>query len=168
MIRTEVNAENLADLAMAIRYENDGQAMRKELLQNLRKAVKPAVAGAKSSIMSMPSTGLRAPGGSLRRAIAREVRTEIKLTGHAAKVRVKVRKRGIRGFNNPAKRTNAAEGWRHPVFPKNGRKNEARWVRQIGKPGWFDDSMQRHRAEYRAAVQAAMDKTADRIARNVN
>lgn len=166
MISASVTSEDLADLAVAIRYEDNGAAMRRELVQNLRKAVKPAVTGAKSSIMSMPSTGLRNPGGSLRRAIAKEIKSETSLSQRSAKVKVRVKKVAVRGFKNPARRTNLAGGWKHPVYPKQGQKDKARWVNQIGKPGWFDDEMRKHREQYRAAVKAAVDHTAERIARN--
>jgi hypothetical protein len=167
VIRTEVSSEDLADLAAAVRYEDDGKVLRRQLLQNLRKAVKPAADGAKASILSMPSGGLRQPGGGLRRAIAKQVKTEVKLSGKSAKVKVKVRRKDMpRGFKNAPKVVGQAGGWRHPSFPisKDGSRP---WVRQVGKPDWFDGPMQRHRAEYRAAVKAAMDETAARIARKV-
>jgi hypothetical protein len=175
VIKAEVTPENLADLAAAIRYEDDGRAMRKELLQNLRKATKPALVGAKASIMSMPSTGLRSVGGSMRSAIAREIKQETKLTGHAAKVKIKVKRSTVRGLKDPAKRFNSTKSWRHPVKPFRRTPNgvvavprpEWTWVSQRSrKPGWFDNEMKKHHAEYRAAVQAAMDKAAERIARN--
>lgn len=167
MIRTSVTSTDLADLAVAIRYEADGAVMRKELLRNLRKAAAPAVLGAKSSILSMPSTGLRkSAGGSLRAAIAKEIKTQVALTTRSAKVKIRVRKKTVRGFKNPAQRTNAAAGWRHPVFPEKGKQRDAKWIRQIGKAGWFDNEMRKHRPEYEAAVKSAVDNTAARIARN--
>jgi hypothetical protein len=166
VISTTVTSQDLADLALAIRFEQDGAVMRRELLQELRKASRPAKDAAKASILSMSSSGLRTGSSSLRQAIAKEIRQETRLTGKSAKVKIKVRKQQIRGFKNPAKHTNSAKGWRHPVFPQRGREGETTWVRQVGKPGWFDDEMQRHREEYRAAVKAAMDRTAARIARN--
>jgi hypothetical protein len=160
--RMEVSSPDLADLALAIRLEENGAVMRRELLRNLRAAVKPAVTEAKSSIMSMPSGGLRQQGGSLRLAIARQVTTEVSLTTKRAKVRVKVRKRNMpRGFVNAPKATQLAKGWRHPVIGTD------RWVSQIGKPGWFDHPLGSRRAQYRAAVQAAMQQTANRIARRI-
>jgi hypothetical protein len=162
MIRTEVTSPDLVDLAVAIKYEEHGAVMRRELLRNLRAAVKPAVAEAKASIMSMPSGGLRQPGGSLRRAIARQVATEVSLTQRKAKVKVKVRKRNMpRGFENAPKAVSMAGGWRHPVIGTGG----DRWVTQIGKPGWFDEPLRSRRATYRAAVEQAMQATANRIAR---
>lgn len=174
MIRAGVSSPDLVDLAVAIRYEQDGAVMRRELLQGLRAAVRPAIQEAKSSIMSMDSGGLRQPGGSLRRAIAKQVTSEVSLTQRKAKVKVKVRKRAMpRGFVNAPKTVSLPGGWRHPVVQRplargaQGPMPAPRWVQQMGKPGWFDEPLRSHRAAYRAAVQAAMDRTADRIARKV-
>ncbi len=173
MIRAGVSSPDLVDLAVAIRYEQDGAVMRRELLQGLRAAVRPAIQEAKSSIMSMDSGGLRQPGGSLRKAIAKQVTSEVSLTQRKAKIKVKVRRRNMpRGFVNAPKTVSLPGGWRHPVVqrkPKGfvGPMPAPRWVQQMGKPGWFDEPLRSHRANYRAAVQAAMDRTADRIARKV-
>lgn len=174
VVRTTVTAPDLVDLAVAIKYESDGAVMRKDLLRGLRAAVRPAVDEAKSSIMSMESSGLRQAGGSMRGAIRRQVGTEVSLTQKRAKVKVRVKKRGMpRGFTNAPKAYNMAGGWRHPVVQRPLPRGAAgpmpapRWVQQIGKPGWFDEPLRSHRDKYRAAVQAAMQRTADRIARSV-
>ena len=174
MIRTEVTSPDLVDLAVALKYEQEGATMRRDLVRGLRSAVKPAVAEAKSSIMSMDSGGLRQPGGSLRRAIAKQITTEVSLTQRKAKVKVKVRKRGMpREFVNAPKAVSMPQGWRHPVVQRRlakgaqGPMPAPRWVSQLGKPGWFDEPLRSHRAAYRAAVQAAMQATANRIARKV-
>lgn len=175
MIYTEVSSSDLADLAVAIKYEQNGQVMMRDLRRNLRAAAKPAEASAKSAIMSMPSSGLRNVGGSLRSAIRREIKTETKLSARSASVKIKVRKRTVRDFKNPAKRLNSARPWRHPVRPwkREGKeivmlpRNEWTWVQQRSpKPGWFDDAVRGKRAEYEAAVKKAMNDTAERIARN--
>lgn len=175
MIYTQVSSSDLADLAVAVKYEADGAVMMKQLRQGLRAAAKPAETQAKSSIMSMPSTGLRNVGGSLRSSIRREITTQSTLTAHKAGVKIKVRKRTVRGFNNPAKRLNDTRDWRHPARPwkREGDKvvaiprNEWTWVKQRSpRPGWFDDSVRANRAQYEAAVRKAMNDTAERIARN--
>jgi hypothetical protein len=174
-VRVEMSSPDLVDLAIAIKYEQDGAVMRRDLLRNLRAAVKPAVEEAKASIMALPVGGLRQhsdgkwhlgtkkqPGGSIRSAIRKQVTTEISLSPRSAKVKVKVRKRNMpRNFKNAPKAFQLAGGWRHPVF------DQDRWVAQIGKPGWFDVPLRSHRARYKAAVEAAMRQTADRIARKV-
>ncbi len=171
MIRAEVTAPDLVDLAVAIKHEQNGAVLRRDLARGLRAAVRPAVGQAKASIMAMDSGGLRQPGGSLRQAIARQVTTEVSVTQKRARVKVKVRKRNMpRGFVNAPKAVSLAQGWRHPVAQRPSGKGAAqspRWVQQFGKPGWFDEPLRSHRAQYRAAVEAAMRATADRIARKV-
>jgi hypothetical protein len=174
VVRAEVTSPDLVDLAVAIKYEENGAVMRKEFVRNLRAAVAPAVQEAKSSIMSMPSGGLREKGGGLRASIAKQVKTQVSLSTRQAKVKVKINKgKYPRGFNNAPKATQMATGWRHPVVQKplgkgvHGPLPPPRWVAQVGKPGWFDQPLRSHRASYRAAVEQAMRHTADRIARKV-
>jgi hypothetical protein len=163
MIRMEVSAPDLKDLAAALKLEAGGQVMRRDLVRALKVAIKPAVAQAKASILSMPA-GTSHRGAPLRRAVARQITTEVALTQRRALVKVKVRRRNMpRGFSNAPKNLSESGGWRHPVFPQPGRK--VAWVRQIGKPGWFDQPMRAHQAEYRAAIQKVMEDTANRIAR---
>lgn len=151
--------EGLAALVRAIRAEEDGKQLRKDLARNLREQLKPAAAEAKSSIMSMSSAGLRtAP--ALRPSIARKIRPEVKLGGRWSGARVKAFKtRNVRGFVNAPKRTNRASGWRHPVFG-----NAERWVDQQGKVDWFDRSFEGREGEYRQAIERALEDMAQRIA----
>lgn len=151
--------QGLAALVRAIRAEEDGKELRKELAKNLRAALRPGAAEAKSSIMGMSSGGLRtAP--ALRSSIARKIRPEVKLGGRWSGARVKAFKtRNVRNFPNAPKRTNRASGWRHPVFG-----NREVWVDQTGKIDWFDDSFQGREGEYLAAVNEAMENMARRIA----
>lgn len=174
VVRAEVTSPDLVDLAVAIKYEEDGAVMRREFVRNLRAAVDPAAKEAKASIMSMPSGGLRQDGGSLRAAVAKQVKTQVSLTTRKAAVKVKIKKNKYpRGFNNAPKALQLAGGWRHPVVQKplgkgvHGPLPAPRWVKQVGKPGWFDEPLRSHRARYRAAVEEAMQHTADRIARKV-
>jgi hypothetical protein len=151
--------EGLDALVRAIRAEEDGKDLRKELAKNMREALKPGATQAKSQIMSMSSAGLRtAP--ALRSSIARKIRPEVKLGGRWSGARVKAFKtKNVRGFPNAPKRTNRASGWRHPVWG-----NREVWVNQHGKVDWFDRSFQGREGVYKAAVEAAMENMARRIA----
>lgn len=151
--------EGLAALVRAIRAEEDGKQLRKDLAKNMRDALRPGAAEAKSSIMAMSSAGLRT-GPALRSAISRKIRPEVKLGGRWSGARVKAFKtKNLRGFPNAPKRTNRAGGWRHPVWG-----DRDRWVTQVGKIDWFDDSFKGREGAYKAAVEQAMEDMAQRIA----
>lgn len=153
-----VTHEGLDALVRAIRAEQDGKQLRKELAKGMREALKPAAVQAKSGIMAMSSAGpSTAPG--LRSAIARKIRPEVKLGGNWSGARVKAFKtRNIRGFANAPKRTNRASGWRHLTY---GREP---WVQQHGKTLWFDHAMEGDTNRYTQAVHEAMENMARRIA----
>lgn len=151
--------EGLAALTRALRAEEDGKQLRKELARNLREALKPGAAEAKSSVMSIASAGLpTAP--ALRSSVAKKIRPEVKLGGRWSGARVKAFKtKNVRNFPNAPKRLNRAGGWRHPVYG-----NREIWVQQRGRVGWFDRSFEGREGTYLAAVNAAMEDMARRIA----
>ncbi|QJT01788.1 hypothetical protein G9272_16950 [Streptomyces asoensis] len=151
--------EGLAALTRAIRAEEDGKQLRKELAANMRDALRPGAAEAKSSIMSLSSAGLpTAP--ALRSSVARKIRPEVKLGGRWSGARVKAFKtKNVRGFPNAPKRLNRAGGWRHPVYG-----NREIWVQQHGKVDWFDRAFEGREGHYKEAVEAAMENMAQRLA----
>lgn len=154
-----VTQDGLHSLLRAIRAEEDGKELRKELARNMRDALKPAADRAKSGIMGMASSG---PGTSpaLRPAIAKKIRPEVKLGGRWTGARVKARKTpAIRGFANAPKRTQSAS-WRTQSWGRG-------WREQHGKVDWFDRAMQANAAAYRAAVAEAMEAMAARIASRI-
>lgn len=152
--------QGLAALTRAIRAEEDGKQLRKELAKNMREALKPAAAEAKSSIMAMPSSGIMPTAPALRSSIARKIRPEVKLGGRWSGARVKAFKtKNIRNFPNAPKRTNRASGWRHPVWG-----NREQWVQQHGRIEWFDRAFEGRANTYRSAVEQAMEDMARRIA----
>jgi hypothetical protein len=157
-VSMSVTHEGLDSLLSALRAEEDGKALRKELAKNMRDALKEGAVQAKSGIMSMSSAG---PGTSpaLRPAIAKRIRPEVKLGGRWTGARIKARKTpGIRRFPNAPKRTQAAAGWRTQSW------GNGSWRTQHGKVDWFDRAIDGHKAEYRAAVLDAMEAMARRIA----
>ncbi|MFF5759679.1 hypothetical protein ACFY7A_30125 [Streptomyces longwoodensis] len=151
--------EGLAALTRAIRAEEDGKQLRRELAANMRAALRPGADEAKSSIMAMSSAGLpTAP--ALRASVARKIRPEVKLGGRWSGARVKAFKtKNVRGFPNAPKRLNRAGGWRHPVYG-----NREVWVHQHGKTGWFDHAFEGRQSNYKEAVEAAMEDMARRLA----
>ncbi|SNY29061.1 hypothetical protein [Paractinoplanes atraurantiacus] len=163
MIGVETDGQALKKVARALRDEEDGKALARDLGKSIRKALEPAVIEARAGIMGMPSMGLPVEGQPLRQAISRRIKAQARLSGRAPGARVRVTKKGMpRGFELAARRTNRRKGWRHPVHG-----NTEKWVQQIGQPGWFDDPMRRGRPRYRAAVLTAMNEAARRITRKV-
>jgi hypothetical protein len=153
-----VTTDGIRLLAAALRDEEDGKALRKELAKNMRDALKPGAERAKSGVMAMNSAG-GGTGPGLRSAIAKKIRPEVKLGGRWSGARIKARKTpGIRGFANAPKRTQRPSGWRTQTF------GNGVWRTQHGKNKWFDNSLQGLNGPAREAVHEAMEAMARRIA----
>ena len=155
----ELEPQNLRNVSRALRAEEDGKQLRKELTRSMREALKPGAVEAKSGIISMRSAGTSSRP-ALRSSIARKIRPEARITGKFPGAKVKAFKTPqIRGFANAAKRTNRASGWRRPVYG-----NREVWVQQHGKVGWFDHAFEGKEAAYRRAVQEPLAEMINRIA----
>lgn len=155
----ELTPENLRAISKALKAEEDGKQLRKELTRNMRDALKPGAVDAKSAIMSMASATPHG-GPALKSAIARRIRPEVRISGKFPGAKVKAMKTpNIRGFANAAKRTNRASGWRHPVYG-----SREVWVHQHGKVKWFDRAFEGQEAHYQRAVQFALADMVNRIA----
>lgn len=158
-IGLELTPENLRQISTALKAEEDGKQLRKELTKNMRDALRPGAADAKAGIMSMASATPHG-GPALKSSIARKIRPEVRITGKFPGAKIKAMKTpNIRGFANAAKRTNRASGWRHPVYG-----NREIWVQQNGKTKWFDHAFEGQEGHYRRAVQFALADMVNRIA----
>ncbi|GIH29095.1 hypothetical protein Aph01nite_74050 [Acrocarpospora phusangensis] len=159
MIELSADQQALQALARALGREADGKKLRRDLAKELRQALQPAVGEIKAGLMSIGSGGLPADGEPLRPAVARKIKAEARLSGRQTGARVRARRtEAVRGFRHAPKRLNSAKGWRRPVF------GTGLWVVQLGKPGYFDDPLERRRGEFRTAVHKAMEDAAARIA----
>ncbi|HCT81749.1 MAG TPA: hypothetical protein DGT23_35250 [Micromonosporaceae bacterium] len=155
--RVEVDQGDLTRLVRALNKEADGRELRRDLVEGLKAAVEPAAQQARASILSMGTHGLVQAVPPLRAAVAAGVKVRVRLGGKSAGVSVVAGKGGMpRGFAQAPKRLNA-RGWRHPVFSPDV------WETQVGKPGWFDDTLDRARPAALRAAQDAMDGMAKRI-----
>lgn len=155
----ELTPQNLRQISRALRAEEDGKELRKELTRNMREALKPGAAQAKSAIMSMASTTPH-DGPALKTSIARKIRPEVRISGKFPGAKIKAFKtKNLRGFPNAPKRTNRASGWRHPVYG-----NREVWVQQHGKTKWFDRAFEGQDAHYKRQVQLALAGMVNRIA----
>ena len=146
----------------ALEREGNGRRLKADLVDELHDAVGPAVHEVRGALMVEGGGGLGHAGEPLRAAVAAGISDQTILTGRAAGVKVIASKTGMpRGFRNAPKRLNA-RGWRHPVF---GRRDVV--VRQVGAPGFFDDTLAAHRERYRRAVARAMTKSVNRMERGL-
>src|SRR5688572_16810757 len=96
----ELTPQNLRAISNALKAEEDGKQLRKELTRNMRDALKPGAADAKAAIMSM--TSITPHGGpALKTSIARKIRPEVRITGKFPGAKIKAFKTpNVRGFTN--------------------------------------------------------------------
>lgn len=159
MWEPQVDADALRDFAKVLDREAEPKKLRRQLAGELRAALAPAAAEAKSSIMAMGHSSSSHPTPALRPTIARKIRPAIRLSGRVTGARVMVPKtHQVRDFPNAPKLTNR-KGWRRRVFGGD------EFVDQRGKPDWFDDPMQQHADDYRRAALAVLEQWARRLAR---
>lgn len=108
----------------------DNKEVTKRFRKELRAAVTPLVPVVRASIRSIPS---RTGDGSLRAAMSRAVRVEVRTTGRdaGAAIRVDGRKMPAHMKSLPSM-VEGRKRWRHPVF---GHRD--RWVQQPAKPYFY-------------------------------
>lgn len=159
MIELHVDQQAMQALGRALKAEADGNKLRRDLAKRLRAVMEPVTGEIRSGLMAMPTSGaLQAGGGPLRAEVLKHLKVETRFSGRATGVRVRIKKRGPRGFALAARRLNRKNGWRHQLWGRDV------WVRQVGKPDYFDDPIQERAPESRRAVLEAMNETAKRIA----
>lgn len=162
MIELSADQEALQALGRALAREADGKKLRRDLAKELRQTLEPAKQEIRAGLMGMATAGIPAVGPPLRTTVLSKLKAETRLTGRSTGARLRIRKKGMpRGFANAPKRLNSKSGWRHRVFGSDV------WVEQRGEPDYFDRPTTQHKAEYRAAVLAAMNAAARRITRRV-
>lgn len=157
-IEYSIDQQAIVKLGAAIRAEEDGNVMRRELTRNLRATVEPAVIEIRAGVMAVPSSGI-SEGESLRAAVSQAFKVDVRYSGQSAGVRIRARKTpGIRGFTMAPRRLNDPRGWRHRVFGRDV------WVQQYGNPRYFDNPIHRRSGDFRRDVLQAIDDMAKRIA----
>ena len=161
-----VEQKALREVAKALRQESDGKQLRKDLIAAITAVLTPLREEVRGSILSMESGGLPHEGQGLRQAIAEKTVVQVRTGGRATGAAIRTKNTGMpRGFKHAARRLNARKGWRHPVFARVTRNGEVDvWVRQVGKPEWFDDTIRKHRRQYTRNVTAVLAVMARRIA----
>jgi len=158
-VSIRVDSDMLSILGKKMRAEADGKQLRKDLIADIRQAVAPGVSAVQDRLRSIPSAGTASSGPALGSYLAARVKPQVRLSGRSTGVAIRVGQTpNLRGFTFAAKRLNRA-GWKHPVFGHDV------WVHQDSPiQGYFDDTLAADHDKYRAAVLAAVNKMARRIA----
>lgn len=159
--------------------------LKKNLRKQMREAAKPIVAKVQRSILDMPAEHY--PDRGLREEVARTVYSSVSLTKN--QVQVTIISSGRRmpdGKRKLPEHLNDPLGWSHPVFPHGPRftlgpsrafkhrflpepfrplvkQGAWTWVRQIGKPHWFDRPITESAGDVRQACADAIGETLRRL-----
>lgn len=158
-LEVKVDAADLVRIGRAMRAEADGKLLRRDLVAEIRTAVAPGVSAVQGKLRSMQHNSATLSSPALGSYLASKVKTQVRLAGRSAGVAVRIPKTPeLRGFANAAKRLNK-QSWRHKVY---GRA----WVAQQSQiPGYFDETLEKGKPEYRAAVLEAILRMKRRLAR---
>lgn len=162
MIELAVDQRKIVGVAKALRAESNSAALRKDLIANIKVAVQPGVSAVQGKLRAIPHSSSRTPSPRMSAYLASRVKVQVRLTGGSAGVRVRIAQTpNLRGFKKAAQYLNRAS-WRHRVFGRDV------WVVQESPmPGYFDDTLQQRKSEYRAAVLAACRQLAWRLGRTL-
>jgi hypothetical protein len=135
---------------LAAQLKQADPALKRELRRNFKVAAEPVIGDVQQSILLMPSHH----DGTLRAQIARTVTVSTSLTSGGVAVRVSsLGSRMPPGKESLPFHADSAKGWRRPVFG-----HEDRWVRQYGKPEWFERPVADNAREFAAAAQRSVDE----------
>jgi hypothetical protein len=168
---------------LAVKLHQADPELRRDLRRQFRAIAAPTVADVRASILSMPSHH----DGTLRGEIARTVSSSVGATRSGVRLDIVSSGRKMPpGKGELPRDTNAAK-WNHPVFarpmaeliahmtagfspkPRSGHAPSRQhgrgwtWVKQTGKPHWFETAVSKNAPRARAAVLDAMSQTARRL-----
>lgn len=176
---TRVTGTGPAEMRLLARkLQHAPPGLKRDLRRNMRAVAGPVVADVRASILSMPSHH----DGTLRGEIARTVSSSVGITKNGVRLDIVSSGRKMpAGKGNLPRDTNAAH-WNHPVYgrqmpekiataarrifgPGKGRGHGRgwTWVRQTGKPHWFEAPIAASARDVRRAVEKAAQQTARRL-----
>lgn len=157
-----VDDEYMRRVVAAMKKEENGKELKRDLTRRLREIAKPAHMEAKRTITAFPSKGGPRDGQPLRQAISQRTKIEVRMAKRGTGVKIRIKGNGMpRQFKYAARRLNRDKGWRHPVFG-----DREVWVAQSSpNPNWFDDIMKRRKREVKPQIEEALRDMARRIRR---
>lgn len=139
---------------LALRLRTADPRLKRDLRRNLRQAAGPVAGKVQAAILAMPSHH----DGTLRGEVARTITVQATT---ARTVGISIASLGSRMPHGEATlpvHLNRARGWRHPVYG-----NRRNWAHQMGRPGFFDDTIRRNAGGFQDAARRAMNDTARHI-----
>jgi hypothetical protein len=153
-----VDQRAMQNVAKALKAEDDGKALRKDLIKELKIAVAPGVTAVKSQLTSMPSASVPS-SPALGSYLASRTVANVRLSGQRTGVAIRIKKTPqLRGFVTASRQLNRAS-WRHKVFGRDV------WVTQQSPiKGFFDETLAKGKEAYKDGVARALDAMAKRIA----
>lgn len=172
MAEAEVTGSGVLDMKMlAARLKEADPALKRELRRNFRAAANPVAQAARDSILSMPSHH----DGTLRREVAKTI--TVRTSFSSAGVRVQIDSLGSKmppGKGTLPQHLDSDRGWNHPVYGRPepeaqsvalqkihgkgfGHGRAWTWVKQFGRPGWFEGSIADNAREFRDAALKAIE-----------
>ena len=138
-----------------LREQANGKELVRDLRTGLRDVLRPIANEVKVAHRSAPSRrgGARRRGGSLRAALARATRVEVRTTGRMAGARIRVdgRKMPAGQRSLPAYWEGYKRPWRHPVYG-----DRDAWVTQSARPT-FDRTVEPHEDEADRKVEQVLE-----------
>lgn len=121
-------------------------------------------------ILSKKSTTLQDSGKvgrshRLRLGISKGIKMQIAASERGRKVGVFIVSAGSDPASKALKRSYDQEkGWRHPNYPGKKPREQWTWTQQHGRPGYFGNTLNKHRPQFEAAVKEALDQTVADVA----
>lgn len=173
MAEAKVTGPGVLDMKLlAARLREADPALKRNLRRAFKDAAEPVAGDVEQSILLMPSHH----DGTLRRQIAKTI--TVKTSFSASGVRVSIESDGRkmpRGKETLPHHTDSAKGWNHPVWGRAEAEAESvalqeihgkgfghgrgwTWVKQFGKPGWFERPVIDNAREFRDAALKAIDE----------
>jgi hypothetical protein len=147
--------ESLRRVSRELRAVGAGKEIKKQLSKEIRAAARPLVPLVRASISSIPS----GHDGTLRKAMAKATRLDIKTVGKNAQVAVRVdgRKMPPHQGSLPAYMEGTKPRWRHPLYG-----NRKKWFGQPPHP-YFYRVVKPAGIRARVGVYRALDNVSKQI-----
>jgi hypothetical protein len=151
----------MREMRKGLAKASDGKLLKRNVSKRLRVIMNPLVQDQRARVLRLPSKGHS--GQSLRQAVARQTRAATRWSGRDAGIQIIQRSRGMpRNFPMAGRMLNREEGWSPQTLG-------GEVVHQQVKPsGWFDEPVKGKRREIGREVRAALEDTADTIARSAH